>query len=57
MANGNDGFHSIGTIDVADSRGTNADGTLNGAKTYNVWAYVPPAPLAAALTDFRVYFK
>lgn len=43
-------------VQVADARGTNADGTLNNAMTYTVWTYTPAGAFAAAETKYRVYF-
>ena len=43
-------------VQVADARGTNADGTLNNAMTYTVWTYAPAGGFAAAETKYRAYF-
>lgn len=50
------GFEDAGTAQVADYRGTNEDGTLNGAVTYKLWSYTPAGALEAA-TQFRVTLK
>ena len=50
-------FVAKDTIQVADYRGTNEDGTLNGAATYNLYAWELDTPLAAETTQFRVWFK
>lgn len=44
------------SVNVADARGTNEDGTLNGATSYKVYVYTPATPLAAESTKYRVYF-
>ena len=53
----NSNFKAKSNVDVADARGTNADGTLNGAKAYKVYAWELETPLEAETTKFRVYFK
>jgi hypothetical protein len=55
----NSNFAARDNISVADARGTNGDGTLNGAKAYKVYSWELPAdaPLEAETTKFRVYFK
>lgn len=40
-------------VEIADARGTNEDGTLNGGKEYKVYSYAMAAPAAAAMT-FKV---
>ena len=42
---------------VADYRGTNEDGTLNGAVAYKVFCWELDTPLQAETTKFRVWFK
>jgi hypothetical protein len=44
-------------IQVADYRGTNEDGTLNGATAYKLYAWELDTPLQAESTKFRVWFK
>lgn len=44
-------------VQVADSRGTNEDGTLNGAIAYKVYCWELDTPLQAESTKFRVWFK
>lgn len=44
-------------VQVADYRGTNEDGTLNGAVAYKVYCWELDTPLQAASTQFRVWFK
>ena len=53
----NSNFKAKSNVDVADARGTNADGSLNGAKAYKVYAWELETPLEAETTKFRVYFK
>ena len=53
----NTNFKAKDNIDVADARGTNEDGTLNGAMSYKVYAWELETPLEAETTKFRVYFK
>lgn len=53
---GNDNFTAKDNISVADYRGTNEDGTLNGATAYKIYSWELDTPLAAAETKFRVYF-
>lgn len=53
----NTNFKAKSNIEVADARGTNADGTLNGAMSYKVYAWELETPLEAETTKFRVYFK
>lgn len=50
-------FVAKDTIQVADYRGTNEDGTLNGPATYKLYAWELDTPLAAETTQFRVWFK
>lgn len=50
-------FAQKDNIQVADYRGTNEDGTLNGAAEYKLYAWELDTPLAAETTQFRVYFK
>lgn len=44
-------------IQVADYRGTNNDGTLNGATAYKLYCWELDTPLQAESTKFRVWFK
>jgi len=44
-------------IQVADYRGTNEDGTLNGAVAYKLYCWELDTPLQAESTKFRVWFK
>lgn len=44
-------------VQVADARGTNGDGTLNGATAYKLYAWELDTPLQAESTKFRVWFK
>lgn len=44
-------------IQVADYRGSNEDGTLNGATAYKLYAWELDTPLQAESTKFRVWFK
>ena len=44
-------------IQVADYRGTNEDGTLNGAVDYKLYCWELDTPLQAESTKFRVWFK
>lgn len=44
-------------IQVADYRGTKADGTLNGATAYKLYCWELDTPLQAESTKFRVWFK
>ena len=44
-------------IQVADYRGTNDDGTLNGAVAYKLYCWELDTPLQAESTKFRVWFK
>lgn len=44
-------------IQVADYRGSNEDGTLNGAVAYKLYAWELDTPLQAESTKFRVWFK
>jgi hypothetical protein len=53
----NSNFKAKDNINVADARGTNEDGTLNGAMAYKVYAWELETPLEAETTKFRVYFK
>ena len=53
----NSNFVAKDNVDVADARGTNEDGTLNGAMSYKVYAWELETPLEAETTKFRVYFK
>ena len=53
----NSNFKAKDNIDVADARGTNQDGTLNGKMSYKVYAWELETPLEAETTKFRVYFK
>ena len=53
----NTNFKAKDNINVADARGTNDDGTLNGAMAYKVYAWELETPLEAETTKFRVYFK
>ena len=53
----NSNFVEKSNIEVADYRGTNEDGTLNGAVDYKLYAWELDTPLAAENTDFRVWFK
>ena len=53
----NSNFKAKDNVNVADARGTNADGTLNGAMAYKVYAWELETPLEAETTKFRVYFK
>ena len=53
----NSNFKAKANVDVADARGTNDDGTLNGAMAYKVYAWELETPLEAETTKFRVYFK
>jgi hypothetical protein len=53
----NSNFKAKSNVDVADARGTNADGSLNGAMAYKVYAWELETPLEAETTKFRVYFK
>lgn len=50
-------FVAKDTIQVADYRGTNEDGTLNGAAEYKLYTWELDTPLAAETTQFRVWFK
>ena len=53
----NNNFKAKDNVDVADARGTNEDGTLNGKMSYKVYAWELETPLEAETTKFRVYFK
>lgn len=53
----NSNFVAKSNVDVADARGTNEDGTLNGSMAYKVYAWELETPLEAETTKFRVYFK
>ena len=53
----NTNFKAKANVNVADARGTNEDGTLNGAMAYKVYAWELETPLEAETTKFRVYFK
>lgn len=55
----NTNFAARENVSVADARGTNEDGTLNGAMAYKIYSWELPAdaPLEAESTKFRVYFK
>ena len=53
----NTNFAAKDNIQVADYRGSNDDGTLNGATAYKLYAWELDTPLAADNTDFRVWFK
>lgn len=53
----NSNFVAKDNIQVADYRGTNEDGTLNGAVDYKLYAWELDTPLAAENTNFRVWFK
>lgn len=53
----NTNFAAKANVDVADARGTNEDGTLNGPMAYKVYAWELETPLEAETTKFRVYFK
>lgn len=53
----NSNFVAKDNMQVADARGTNEDGSLNGAMEYKVYAWELDTPLAAETTKFRVYFK
>lgn len=53
----NSNFVAKDNIQVADYRGTNEDGTLNGATAYKLYAWELDTPLAAENTNFRVWFK
>lgn len=53
----NSNFKAKSNVDVADARGTNEDGTLNGAISYKIYAWELETPLEAETTKFRVYFK
>lgn len=53
----NSNFKAKNNINVADARGTNEDGTLNGPMAYKVYAWELETPLEAETTKFRVYFK
>ena len=53
----NTNFKAKSNINVADARGTNEDGTLNGAMAYKVYTWELETPLEAETTKFRVYFK
>lgn len=44
-------------IQVADYRGSNEDGTLNGAVAYKLYCWELDTPLQAESTKFRVWFK
>lgn len=44
-------------IQVADYRGSNEDGTLNGATAYKLYCWELDTPLQAESTKFRVWFK
>ena len=44
-------------IEVADARGSNEDGTLNGAVDYKLYCWELDTPLQAESTKFRVWFK
>lgn len=44
-------------IQVADYRGSNDDGTLNGAVAYKLYCWELDTPLQAESTKFRVWFK
>lgn len=44
-------------VQVADARGSNPDGSLNGAVAYKLYAWELDTPLAAENTNFRVWFK
>ena len=44
-------------VQVADYRGTNEDGTLNGAVAYKLYCWELDTPLQAESTKFRVWFK
>ena len=52
----NSNFVAKDNIQVADARGT-VDGALQGATAYKLYAWELDTPLAAANTDFRVWFK
>lgn len=45
------------TILVADARGSNQDGTLNGAIDYKIYIWELEEPLKAEETKFRIWFK
>jgi hypothetical protein len=53
----NTNFAAKSNINVADARGTNEDGTLNGSMAYKMYAWELETPLEAETTKFRVYFK
>jgi hypothetical protein len=53
----NTNFVAKSNINVADARGTNDDGTLNGSMAYKMYAWELETPLEAETTKFRVYFK
>lgn len=53
----NSNFVAKDNIQVADYRGSNEDGSLNGATAYKLYAWELDTPLAAENTDFRVWFK
>lgn len=53
----NSNFAARANVNVADARGTNEDGTLNGAMAYKVYSWELETPLEAETTKFRVYFK
>ena len=53
----NSNFAAKDNISVADYRGSNEDGTLNGATSYKLYAWELDTPLAAETTKFRVWFK
>lgn len=53
----NSNFVAKDNISVADYRGSNEDGTLNGATSYKLYAWELDTPLAAETTKFRVWFK
>ena len=44
-------------IQVADARGTNEDGELQGATAYKLYCWELDTPLQAETTKFRVWFK
>lgn len=52
----NSNFVAKDNIQVADARGT-VGGALQGAAAYKLYAWELDTPLAAANTDFRVWFK
>ena len=53
----NNNFAAKSNVNVADARGTNEDGSLNGSMAYKLYVWELDTPLAAESTKFRVYFK